>query len=159
MKSSHQRMLRLIAVFKFLKAALLIAISVGAFRLLHQDVGEVAEHWVMKLGLDPGNHFVYRLLVRASLLSPKQIKALGLVGLLYAALFLIEGTGLWLLRRWGEWVTVIITGSLVPVEIYEIYRHPTAIRIATVVINVAVVGYLIYQIRRGDGARRSAEEA
>ncbi len=150
MKSSHQKLLRFIAVFKFLKAASLIALSLGAFRLLHRDVGEFAEHWVMKLSLDPGNHFVYRLLVRASLLGPEQIKKLGLVGLIYAALFLIEGAGLWMLRRWGEWVTVIITGSLVPVEIYEIYRHPTFVRVGVVVINMAVVIYLILRIRRDD---------
>src|SRR5215831_3576657 len=135
MKSSDQRLLRLIAAFKFLKAASLIAVSIGAFRLLHKDVREVAEHWVMRFGLDPGNRFVYRVLVRASLLSAKQIKELGLVGLLYAALFLTEGTGLWLLRRWGEWVTVIITGSLVPVEIYEIFRHPSAVKVVVLVLN------------------------
>lgn len=147
MKSSQERLLRVIAVFKFLKAASLIALSLGAFRLLHQDVGQVAEHWVRKLMLDPGNHFVAQMLVRASLVSPEQIKKVGLVGLIYAALFLIEGTGLWMLRRWGEWVTVIITGSLVPVEIYEIYRHPSAVKIGVLVVNIATVIYLIWRIR------------
>ena len=147
MKSSHRRLLRLIAAFKFLKAASLIAVSVGAFRLLHKDVGEVAEHWVMRLGLDPGNRLVYRALVEASLLSPKQIKELGLVGLIYAGLFLTEGTGLWLLRRWGEWVTVIITGSLIPIEVYEIYRQPSTVKVAVLVVNIATVIYLIWRIR------------
>ena len=150
MKTSHARLLRLIAAFKFLKAASLIAISVGAFRMLHKDMGEVAEHWVMRLGLDPGNRLVYGALVRASLLNPKQIKELGLVGLMYAALFLTEGTGLWLLRRWGEWVTVIITGSLVPVEIYEIYSHSSAMKIGVLVVNIAIVIYLIWRIRERD---------
>ena len=67
--------------------------------------------------------------------------------MLYAALFLAEGTGLWLEKRWGEWLTVIITSSLVPVEIYEIYRHPSAVKVAVLVINLGIVGYLIYRIR------------
>jgi len=86
-------------------------------------------------------------LARVSRVSPEQIKKLGIVGLIYAALFLTEGIGLWMLRPWGEWVTVIISGSLVPVEIYEIYRHPSAVKIVVVVVNVAIVIYLIWQIR------------
>jgi uncharacterized membrane protein (DUF2068 family) len=147
MKTSHDRLLRLIALFKFFKAAMLIALGVGAFRLLHKDVGGIVEHWVEALRLDPGNRFVDAALAKASNLRPEQIKKLGLGSFLYAALFLAEGTGLWLEKRWGEWLSVIITSSLVPVEIYEIYRHPSAVKVALLVINLAIVGYLIYRIR------------
>jgi uncharacterized membrane protein (DUF2068 family) len=147
MKSSHDRMLRVIAVFKFLKAATLIAASLGAFRFLHHDLGDAAEQWVRDLKLDPGNRFVVAALRRIANLSAEQIRRLGLVGLVYAALFVTEGTGLWLLKPWGEWVTVIISGSLVPVEIYEILRHVTLTRAAVVTVNVAVVVYLMVQIR------------
>ena len=148
MNSSNDSLLRLIAAFKFLKAAMLIALSVGAFKLLHKDVGEIAEHWVGALRLDPGNHFVDTALGKASNLRPEQIRDLGLGSLIYAGLFFAEGTGLWLRKRWGEWLTVIIMSTLVPVEIYEIYRHPTLVRVAVLMINVAIVGYLIYRIRR-----------
>ena len=147
MKASHGRLLRLIALFKFLKSASLIALSVGAFRLLHKDIGEVAERWVERLGLDPGNHYVMTAIEKVSRVSPGEVKKLGIVGLIYAALFLTEGTGLWLLRPWGEWVTVLISGSLVPVEVYEIYRHPSAAKMGVAVINVAIVIYLIWNIR------------
>ena len=148
MKSSQDRLLRFIALFKFLKAALLIAISVGVFKAVHKDVGEIAERWVQALRLDPGNRFVDAALSRISNLSPAQIKKLGVGGLVYAGLFLTEGIGLWLLKPWGEWVTVIITGSLVPVEIYEIYRHLSGLKVAVLVVNVATVAYLIYRIRQ-----------
>ena len=126
---------------------MLIALGVGVFRLLHKDVRGIVEHWVEALRLDPGNRFVDAVLAKASNLRPEQIKQLGLGSFLYAVLFLAEGTGLWLEKRWGEWLTVIITGSLVPVEIYEIYRHPSAVKVAVLAINVAIVGYLIYRIR------------
>ena len=80
-------------------------------------------------------------------MRPAQIKTLGVGSFLYAALFLAEGAGLWLEKRWGEWLTVIITSSLVPVEIYEIYRHPSAVKVAVLVINIGIVGYLINRIR------------
>jgi uncharacterized membrane protein (DUF2068 family) len=147
MKSSNNRLVRLIALFKLLKAILMIAVGVGALKLLHKDVATVLEHWVTMLGLDPGNQYVDRALERAANLSPNKIKGLGIVSFIYAALFLTEGIGLWLIKRWAEWFTVIVTSSLVPVEVYEIHRHPTPIKIVVLVINIAVVGYLLYRIR------------
>jgi uncharacterized membrane protein (DUF2068 family) len=144
------RLLRVIAVFKFLKAGSLIALSVGVFRMLHQDLGMRLEHWVRAMRLDPGNRYIEHLLMRASVLSPAQIRNLGLVGLLYAGLFLIEGTGLWLQRRWGEWVTVVLTGMLVPVEVYEIVHRPSVVKVLVLLVNVGIVLYLIYRIRTED---------
>jgi uncharacterized membrane protein (DUF2068 family) len=147
MKTSNGRLLRLIAVFKFLKAAMLIALGIGAFRLLHRDIGSLLEHWTEVLGVDPGNRFVDAALSRVSDLRPEQIRRLGLGSFLYAGLFLAEGTGLWLQKRWGEWLTVIITGSLVPLEIYEIYRHPSAVKVVVLLFNLGILGYLIHHIR------------
>src|SRR5215470_20107910 len=85
-------LLRAIAVFKFLKAGSLIAVSVGVFRIMHQDLGMRLEHVIRAVRLDPGNRYVEMLLARISDLSPEQVKKLGVVGLIYAGLFLIEGT-------------------------------------------------------------------
>lgn len=147
MKSSDDGLIRLIAIFKFFKAALLIALGVGLFKLLHKDVGEVLEHWCEALRLDPGSHFVNMALEKAGHVSPQQVKKLGLGSLLYAGLFLAEGTGLWMRKRWGEWLTVIITSSLVPVEVYEIYRHFSYVKVGVLALNVAIVIYLIYRMR------------
>ena len=152
MKSSNDRVIRLIATFKLLKAILLIALGVGAFRLLHKDVGEVIEHWIAAFRLDPTNRFIDAALAKASNLHPDLIKKLGLGSFIYAALFLVEGVGLWLLKRWAEWLTVIITSSLVPIEVYEIHRHVTPVRIAALVINLAIVAYLVYHVRHSQTA-------
>jgi len=140
-------LLQLIALFKLVKAALLIAVGVGALKLLHKDVAGAVEHWVELLRLDPNNHYIDTALEKASNLTPDKIKELGLGSMVYAGLFLTEGIGLWLEKRWAEWLTVIITSSLIPLEIYEIYRHPTAIKIAVLLINIAIVAYLVYRIR------------
>jgi uncharacterized membrane protein (DUF2068 family) len=147
MKSGDNRLIRLIAVFKLFKAALLIAVGMGALHLIHKDVASVVEHWVRMLGLDPGNRYVDRALERAGNLTPDKIKQLGVVSFIYAGLFLTEGIGLWMVKRWAEWFSVIITSSLVPVEIYEIHRHPNPIKILVLILNIAVVAYLIYRIR------------
>jgi uncharacterized membrane protein (DUF2068 family) len=147
MKSSEDGLLRIIAIFKFLKAGLLIAVGIGLFKLLHKDVGDVLEHWCEALRLDPGRHFVNLALEKAAHVSPAQVKKLGLGSFLYAGLFLAEGTGLWLRKRWGEWLTVIITSSLVPVELYEIYRHFSYVKVGVLGLNVGIVIYLIYYMR------------
>jgi uncharacterized membrane protein (DUF2068 family) len=146
-KASHSRLLRLIALFKLVKAALLIALGVGALKLLHKDVAGAVEDWVELLRLDPNNHYIDTALEKASNLTPDKIKELGLGSMVYAGLFLTEGIGLWLEKRWAEWLTVVITSSLIPIEIYEIYRHPTAIKIAVLLINIAIVAYLLHRIR------------
>lgn len=120
--------------------------------MMHKDLGERLEHWIRAMRLDPGNRHVTALLIRASNLSPEQVKKLGLVGLIYATLFLVEGTGLWMQKRWGEWVTVVITGTLVPVEAYEIFRQPSVVKVLLLLLNIAVVGYLIYRIWTEDSS-------
>jgi uncharacterized membrane protein (DUF2068 family) len=140
-------LLRLIAFFKLLKASLLIAVGMSALHLLHRDVAGIAEHWVTVLGLDPGNRYVGRALHKVADLNPQKIKSLGVVSFIYAGLFLTEGIGLWLMKRWAEWFSVIITTSLIPIEIYEIYRHPSAIKCLVLIVNIAVVLYLLSRIR------------
>jgi uncharacterized membrane protein (DUF2068 family) len=147
MKSSNNAMIRLIAAFKLLKAILLIAVGVGALKLLHQDAAGALDRWAAMLGFDPGNQYVDSALQKLANLPSNKIKGLGVGSFIYAGLFLIEGIGLWMVRRWAEWFTVIVTSSLVPVEIYEIHRHPSPVKILVLIINLAVVGYLAYRIR------------
>lgn len=147
MKSSDDALIRLIALFKLLKAGLLIAFGIGAFHLLHKNWGTLIEHWIEVLRLDPGKHFLDAAVAKASRVNPAQIKKIGLGSFFYAGLFLTEGIGLWLRKRWAEWLTVIITSSLVPIEIYEIHRHPSWIKVGVLGVNIAIVTYLIYHIR------------
>jgi uncharacterized membrane protein (DUF2068 family) len=147
MKSSDTRLIRLIALFKLLKAILLIAVGLGALHLLHRDIASVLAHWVKMLGLNPGGRYVDRVIQNAVALTPNTIRGLGVGSFIYAGLFLTEGIGLWLLKRWARWFTVIMTSSLIPLAIYEIYRQPTALKVLALIIDVAVVGFLVYRIR------------
>jgi uncharacterized membrane protein (DUF2068 family) len=147
MKSSDTTVIRLIAAFKLVKAITLIALGVGALKLVHRDMGSTLDHWITTYGLDPDHPWLERGLEKISNLTPAKVTGLGIVSFVYAGLFLTEGIGLWLMKRWAEWFTVIITSSLVPVEIYELVRHPTAPKILVLIINIAVVIYLLYRIR------------
>jgi len=144
--SSDTALLRLIAFFKLVKAALLILTGIGLLKLVHLDPAAELEHWIIKLGLDPGSRLLNHAIERVTNLPPHRIRELGIGTFIYAALFLTEGIGLWLLKRWAEWFTVIATGSLIPIEAYEIYRHPTPLKFLVFILNAAIVAYLVYRI-------------
>ncbi|MCW2899653.1 MAG: hypothetical protein JWO67_1918 [Streptosporangiaceae bacterium] len=70
------------------------------------------------------------------------------VGLLaYAAVELIEAVGLWLLKRWGEYFAVIATAFGLPIEIYELTERITVVRVGALVINVALIAYILFSKR------------
>ena len=69
-------------------------------------------------------------------------------GAAYAGLFLTEGTGLLFRKRWAEWLTIVATSSLMPIEVYELVKKFTAVRLVALLINAVVVLYLIYLVRQ-----------
>jgi uncharacterized membrane protein (DUF2068 family) len=140
--------LLLIAVFKLLKGLLLIAVGIGALKLLHKDIGDTVLRWVDVLRVDPDNRLIHGLLTRVVRVSPNQLKAISLGTFVYSALLLTEGTGLLLRRRWAEYFTIITTAGLIPIEVYEITRHLTASKILVLLINAAIVVYLVVRVRR-----------
>jgi uncharacterized membrane protein (DUF2068 family) len=140
--------LLLIALFKLFKGILLVAVGIGALRLLHHDVAETIARWVDILRVDPDNRFIHRLLSHVLAVSPKQLKEASVGTFIYAGLLLTEGTGLLLRKRWAEYFTIISTAGLIPLEVYEIDRHVTAVKIVVLLINVAIVLYLVARIRR-----------
>lgn len=147
-KKAHGRGLRLIGAFKLLKALGLIAVGVGALRLLHKDVAAIAEHWINMFQVDPHNHFIDLLLTKLANVNDRRLKELSIGTFIYAAVFLVEGVGLALQKRWAEYFTIATTASLLPIEIYELARRVSAGRILALAINLAVVAYLVFELRR-----------
>jgi len=147
------RVLRLIAIFKLLKATLIILLWIGALHLLRPAVMERTRSWAAALSSAHVRHLTLRALARFGSLDHRHLEALGVGALFYAALFVTEGVGLCLGRRWAEYLTIVATASFVPVEVYELARHTTVPRLAAVVINLAVLAYLIYQVRKPTGPR------
>ena len=80
MKTPANRLVRLIALFKLLKAILLIAVGVGALKMIHIDLARVLAEWAARLGFDPGSRYVGQALLKAAALTPNKIEALA-VGL------------------------------------------------------------------------------
>jgi uncharacterized membrane protein (DUF2068 family) len=139
--------LRLIAAFKLAKGLLLVVLGVATISLRHRDVTAVLGTWVDQLHLDPGGRLVRALLLHVADLNARRLVAIGAGMLVYAALLLTEGFGLLFRRRWAEYLTVVATAALVPLEIYEIARHLTWTRLTVLVVNVVIVWYLVIRLR------------
>ena len=140
--------LRLIAVFKLTKGLLLVAVGIGAIKLLHKDVSELASHWIAAIRVDPDNRLIHGLIAKLGLMNDRKLEELSIGSFFYAALLLTEGVGLWLKKRWAEYFTIITTCSLIPLELYEIEKRVTVTRIALLIVNIAIVWYLFIQLRK-----------
>ena len=140
--------LRLIAVFKLAKGLILVAVGLGAIKLLHEDVSELAANWVAATRVDPDNRLIHGLIAKLGLMNDRKLEELCIGSFFYAALLLTEGIGLWLKRRWAEYFTIITTCSLIPLELYEIVNRVTITRALLLLLNVAIVWYLFVQLRK-----------
>jgi len=147
-RSHGDRALLAIAVFKFVKGSVLLALACGAMNLLHKDVASHIEGWFQQLRIDPDNRYIGTLLSKLQLVHTKELKEFTALGAGYAALFLTEGTGLLLRQRWAEWLTIIATSSLMPLEIYELIKEFTALRLLLLLVNAALVLFLVYRVRQ-----------
>ena len=140
-------MLKTIAILKLLEALVLCATGVAALQLLRPDIIQGLEDWASLLPLASQQRIAQHLLDSLTGLGPHRIKAVGIVVFAYAALFLVEGVGLLQRKRWAEWVTVLTTALLVPVEVWELTRHVSLAKVAALLINLLVVWYLVRRIR------------
>ena len=139
----HNQWLILIAMFKLAQAMLFIAIGVGALRLVHKDVGDLVTQLVDHLRFSPESHIVNFILVKATIIDDRMLRRISWLVFTYAAVGLVEGIGLYLEKTWAEYMTLGITASFLPWEIFEVYRKLTAIRATLLVVNVLVFLYLL----------------
>ena len=154
----HDNGLVLIAAFKLIKSILLIAVGLGAIGLFHHGVADASNRLLATFSSGTERRMTQSVVSRISGMSTGRIEALGIGAFLYGTLFLVEATGLWLQKRWAEYLTIVATGSFIPFEIYELVREVTAPRIVALVVNVAVVIYLIVRLRRNHRERAGSTD-
>ncbi|MEO8702609.1 MAG: DUF2127 domain-containing protein [Kofleriaceae bacterium] len=132
--------LRVIIVWKAVKATLLLGLAITAFVLRDADLHELAEDAVEWLGIDPARPRVEEFLAKLVGMTPMRI---GIGALVYSAVLYVEAVGLHRRRVWAEWLTVIVTSSLIPFEIYYLATKPSVGKLLALIANVAIVVYLL----------------
>jgi uncharacterized membrane protein (DUF2068 family) len=143
---------RTIALYKLLKVLLLLALAYGEVRLSDASLIAKLVTWASARPFGLEHKVVTQLLEWFSGLSASRVHALRMVTLAYAAVFAVEGIGLWMRKRWAEWMTTIITASLIPLELWELFDKPNIGKAAVFVANVAIVIILVRHVRsKGKG--------
>jgi uncharacterized membrane protein (DUF2068 family) len=135
-----------IAILKLIKGLLLFLVGVGALALINKDVTEVVRHWAHVLQVDVHSRFIQRWLVAVGLVKRRDLKLIVTTTFVYSGLLLTEGTGLLMEKVWAEYMTIFITASFIPIEVYELVRHTTVARGCLLAVNVLVVVYLAVRV-------------
>ncbi len=160
-KSPHpgDRPLVWIATYNFAKGLLLLTLALGFLGFLHKDVDTIVGHWLSALGVSLENVHVVALLARLDLVTDNQLKALSGVTFLLGAVFATEGIGLFFKQRWAEYLTIVVTASFIPVELFETCKHFGWGKLILLLVNVAIVACLLWILKKnarphaGRGAR------
>jgi uncharacterized membrane protein (DUF2068 family) len=147
-KERSSLLLRLIAVLKLVKAFALLLSLATLFNLIRQDdPAHTIVSWALTLHVDPQNHYLRSLLAALLNLNPRHFALLTMGTVLYALLFSVEGIGLWYAKLWAEYLTIVATAGFIPIEVYEMLKELSATKTVVLALNVAIVAYLIIQVR------------
>ncbi len=142
------RQLRLIAAFKLLQSLLLTGLALATLNLLRPEVAADLQEWVGDMPLDTQQDLARRAVTWLLNLHRGHAETIAVGALVYALLFLVEAVGLWRGLRWAEWLTVIATSSLIPIEVYEVLHRPGVIKAIIIAVNLLVVWILIRALRQ-----------
>lgn len=134
--------------FKLLEGLLLAVFAVGVLRVPRRDLTDAIESWRSLLNSDADNEFPGGLLQTLGTITESELKVFSGLILFFAAIFLTQGIGLMMKKRWAEYLTVIATALLLPLELYELIKHFAAAKLILLAINVAIVWYLIRVLKR-----------
>lgn len=145
---SDRGVLRAIAVYKFVKSILLALLALTALELVEGDHLRRFAGWLHHLPLAESHHLLHEWLVPVSSLTAGEVGVAGALAAFYALLFGIEGMGLWRARPWAEYLTLIATASLVPLEAWACFERPTVPRVAALLVNLAIVAVLVVFVRK-----------
>ncbi len=143
-RRTHDRWLITIGTFKILEGTLFVLLGLGVVRLLHRDVADLLLRAALALRLDTESRFVNLLLEKVQLLTPHSMRLITAGIFLKAGLDFAEGIGLVLEKTWAEWLTIGLTASFLPWEIFEIAKHFTWLKVGFTLLNILVLVYLVW---------------
>jgi len=151
----HVEPLRWIGAYKLLKAALALVGALLVLRIEHRNLPAVAVRWMNRLNIDVHSRFGHYVLRHVLEIKHSQMEWAAVLLFAYTAIGIVEGLGLILRKTWAEWLTVVTTTALIPYEIYRLSHRRDWLHATIVVLNILVVWYLVWRIRRDQRKRHA----
>lgn len=144
------RYLKLIALFKIAKGLLLLALGFSLIVLNSRTRWmDAISDWVddeMLVVHSKTLHYLLNQLQNA--LAGGHLRTTGLVALFYSAVLFTEGTGVYLQKRWGEFLMIVATGALIPFEGHHLWARPSFGAAVVLGVNCFIVWFLYLVLKR-----------
>jgi uncharacterized membrane protein (DUF2068 family) len=140
--------LRTVAVFEAFKGMLALLAAAGLFYYIPRDLRHIVVELVGRLHLNPGRSYPNVFLRVVEDASNAQLWLIAALVVVYAAVRFTEAYGLWFARKWAEWLAAVSGGIYVPLEVYELARHVTWVRIAALALNLFIVAFMCFALWR-----------
>jgi uncharacterized membrane protein (DUF2068 family) len=157
------RYLKIIALFKIAKGALLFLLGFSLL-FVNSRTGwlDTISDWAdeeLLLGHSKAVHFLLSKL--QDVLAGGALRATGLLALFYCAVLLTEGIGVYMQKRWAEWLMILATGGLIPLEVWHLWHRlishrPSLAALLILLANCFIVWFL-YLVLRRDKAKAHTE--
>jgi len=134
-------------LFEAAKGTLVLIAGFGLFRLIHRDAEAAADLLSRHLHLNPAKEHARIFIELLANLSSGRLWMLAALALAYSCVRFIEAYGLWRDRPWAKWLAALSGAIYVPFELYELYLGLSGVKVAALILNVAVVAYMAHSIR------------
>jgi uncharacterized membrane protein (DUF2068 family) len=144
---------KIIGIFKLVSGALALVAGFGFVHWVDHGSPERLERALAHLGLDPHNYVIHELISRVTGIDRAHLRAVQAGTFFYALLHIVEAIGLIRGRDWAGYLVIVATGSLIPFELYELAKKITPLRATFLVVNLAIVVYLIIALVRERASR------
>lgn len=151
--SSSRRAIRAIALVEAFKGAVVLLAATGLAALLHRDLNDLAERLVAHAHLNPASKYPHIFLDAIARVQEPRLLWLAAGAATYATVRFAEAYGLFRERAWAEWLAALSGGLYVPLEIAKLVRAPSALGVALLTANLAVVGVMVWALWQRRKAR------
>lgn len=135
--------LRAVASFEAVKGVAVILLGILLIAV-HHHVEDFAEDLLDWLHIDADRRFGHMVLNAATKINDARLWTIVGASLTYSGVRFIEAWGLWHRRVWAEWFALLSGALYLPLEIFKVSEHATWERILILVINLAIVFYMLY---------------
>jgi uncharacterized membrane protein (DUF2068 family) len=153
-KTMHiSRGIRTVAMLEGAKGVVVLLAGFGLFSLVHRDVQRFAEILVTHAHLDPASRTPRVFIEFARRIDDARLWQLAAGAMAYSAIRLIEAYGLWYGRTWGAALAAASGAVYLPFELRELAHHPSLLSLSLVALNLGIVGYMLYSLRRRTAPR------
>jgi uncharacterized membrane protein (DUF2068 family) len=150
--------LRTVASFELAKGMIVLLAACGVLLLIRrEDPWDIADSLLKLLHISPDHHFAQVFLDWADALTESKIWTIAAAAVSYSVLRFVEAYGLWNARAWAEWIALISGTIYLPFEIYKVIYRQNLFHISVLLINLAIVLYMVYELKTEDSLHRIRE--